>query len=337
MHSPQLKFGRIICDVTWNDRRKFACRILQILAVAWFALPSLLGAGEPEKRVVIPEMAELKAVPKDDAPVEAVLTDGEQVTLLKEIDKWSRVRTEDGKLGWMRRADLRLPPETGVKSPADATKENPFVNSLGMKFVPVPETKLLMCIHETRVKDYRAYADAVGDVDTDWKGFEDLKEDYPVACVNWTDANAFCAWLSRKEGKTYRLPTDAEWSLAVGLGPETGNSPKEKSGKAAGYPWGSQWPPPANAGNYSLDDDGFKFWAPVGSYPANKLGICDLGGNVWEWCRDLYEPGEEYHVLRGGAWRRVTEPLHLRSSFRGQYPRSLMRRASIGFRCVVEP
>ena len=54
---------------------------------------------------------------------------------------------------------------------------------------------------------------------------------HPAGNVRWEDAKAFCAWLSKKEGRMYRLPTDAEWSLAVGLPVEKGGAPDEKSGK----------------------------------------------------------------------------------------------------------
>src|SRR5690606_36612881 len=96
-----------------------------------------------------------------------------------------------------------------------ATKEQPFENSLGMKLVPVPGTEVLFCIHETRWKDYAAYAAENPGIRGGWKdqGFDgftiaERAEEHPVAHVNWEDARAFCAWLSKKEGRTYRLPTD---------------------------------------------------------------------------------------------------------------------------------
>jgi formylglycine-generating enzyme required for sulfatase activity len=109
-----------------------------------------------------------------------------------------------------------------------------FVNSLGMEFVFLPGTQVLFGIWDTRVEDYRAYAQANPGVDANWKnpGFKQ-GEDHPVVNVNWGDAKAFCAWLTqkeRKEGKIgqdqeYRLPMDKEWSAAV------------RPGK---YPWGNE-------------------------------------------------------------------------------------------------
>lgn len=237
-----------------------------------------------------------------------------------------------------------------------------FTNRLGMKFVPVPGTRILMCIHETRNQDYAAYAAANKGVDDSWKNpvFRLPKKqctipkdaNHPVVNVNWEDATAFCAWLGRQEGKTYRLPTDHEWSCAVGIGSQekAGATPEEKNGKVAGYPWGASYPPSKNnVGNYADltyvkgeaaetgymgdYDDGALLTAGVMSYPANKLGIFDLGGNVWEWCQDLYTPGHDSSVQRGGSFDFGGRGL-LTSSYRSSHPPG-WRSFLSGFRCVV--
>ena len=168
------------------------------------------------------------------------------------------------------------------------TTDKPFTNTLGMKFVPVSGTEVSFCIWETRVKDYAAYAAANAEVDAKWKspGFKQM-DTHPVARVNWNEAKAFCAWLTKKElaagklkaGQLYRLPMDAEWSVAVGLGKESGNTPKEKHRGIKGvYPWGTEWPPPKGAGNYDQRPkmDNFEYTSPVGSFAANKHGLYDL-------------------------------------------------------------
>src|SRR5205809_343581 len=105
-----------------------------------------------------------------------------------------------------------------------------------------------------------------------------------------------------REGQEYRLPSDVEWSKAAGLPDEGRNTPEERDGKLPGeFRWGRQWPPPAGAGNYADQTarrslpkiiegyrDGFPETAPVGSFSANRYGIYDLGGNVWEWCLEGY-------------------------------------------------
>ena len=254
-------------------------------------------------------------------------------------------------------------PETNAEPKVEANKPEPpktepkpeakippkaFTNTLGMKFVPVPGTDVQFCIWETRVKDYAAYAAANAGVDESWKkpfGDKFKQEDtHPVVKVSWEDANAFCAWLTRKEraagkitaSQRYRLSTDAEWSVAVGLGRETGSSPEEKNaGVKDVYPWGKGYPPPKEAGNYykSLKVDNFEYTSPVGSFAVNKLGLHDMGGNVWEWCEDWYRSGNSYRVLRGASWN-YYNPVGLLSSIRINYTPDY-RNVIIGFRCVL--
>ena len=224
-----------------------------------------------------------------------------------------------------------------------------FVNSLGMEFVPVPGTKGLFGIWDTRVRDYRAYADANPGVDGKWKkpGFKQTDDD-PVVNVNWADAKAFCAWLTQKERKEgriaddqeYRLPTDKEWSVAVGKGK---------------YPWGDQWPPQKGNGNFAADfkTDDFPNTSPVGSFKANEQGLYDMGGNVWQWCEDWYQwdmndpavsgmltwlkvdgGGNKYRVVRGSSWADRSDPVYFQSSFRDRGNPG-ERRNNYGFRCVL--
>jgi formylglycine-generating enzyme required for sulfatase activity len=233
-------------------------------------------------------------------------------------------------------------PKPEAKIPANA-----FVNTLGMPFVPVPGTEVQFCIWETRVKDYAAYAAANAGVDGSWKrpGFSQT-DTHPVVKVSWNDAQAFCEWLTKKElaagkikeGQKYRLPTDAEWSVAVGLGNEKGKTPKEKkrNGIKGVYPWGKEWPPAVGAGNFHkyLKVDKFDYTAPAGSFAANQHGLHDMGGNVWEWCEDWYDPAAKARrVLRGASWLNGL-PDDLLSSYRyGITPGG--RSFIIGFRCVL--
>jgi formylglycine-generating enzyme required for sulfatase activity len=227
---------------------------------------------------------------------------------------------------------------------AHATKEHPFVNSLGMKFVPVPGTHILMCLHETRNVDYAAYAAGRLLIDDTWRGemqaairwSGEPQDQHPVVAVSHRDAQAFCRWLSVKEGKTYRLPTDAEWSAAVGLTEEAGETPEQRhhDGPAV-FPWGSYYPPKPEDGNYRLGevDDGYEGTAPVMSFRANKHGIHDLGGNVTEWCLDWWDDARKERVLRGITWFAYDRGV-MHSSYRSQAPPT-RRSADIGFRCVL--
>ncbi|MDB6075907.1 MAG: serine/threonine protein kinase [Verrucomicrobiaceae bacterium] len=231
-----------------------------------------------------------------------------------------------------------------------------FTNSLGMKFVPVPGTKVLFCIHETRVKDYSAFAEANPGTNEAWKNSKRENvpvgtgsENDPVTYANYDDAHAFNAWLSKKEGHVYRLPTDREWSIAVGIAPKEDEteSPKSLGQKNRNdYPWGTKWPPPKDSGNFQDDtmvakfpsakssvgySDGFPTTAPVMSFKPNSLGIYDLTGNLWEWCEDWGDDTQKGRVLRGGSWSTVD----LKSSSR-YVMNPVIRWWEWGFRCVVE-
>jgi formylglycine-generating enzyme required for sulfatase activity len=192
-------------------------------------------------------------------------------------------------------------------------------------------------------------------------------DDNPVANVTWEDAVQYCNWLSQREGRTpaykyqfgkwvavypltdgYRLPTEAEWTLAV-----------RYAGQAAArkFPWGVQWPPPRESGNFAdrsaielvpsilpAYDDGYPSTAPVGTFKPNALGIYDGGGNVAEWVNDFYTvptPGittpivdptgperGTSHVIRGSSWRHAGQ-MELRLSFRDFGAEA---RTDVGFR-----
>jgi hypothetical protein len=236
-----------------------------------------------------------------------------------------------------------------------------FTNSLGMKFLPVKGTDVLFCIHEVRYKDYAAYAAESPGIAGSWKdqtcdGYAptENKEQHPVIKVSWEDAQKFCAWLSKKEGKTYRLPTDQEWSYAVGIGRDEkwkkDTTPATVTKSQTDFPWGDKWPPPKGSGNYSDDsrkakaptptaqylenyDDGFPTTAPVMSFKPNKLGLYDLGGNAWEWCEDWYSNENKERVLRGGSWSNLERGNLLSSTRTRNTPTD--RYSSAGFRCVL--
>jgi formylglycine-generating enzyme required for sulfatase activity len=169
-------------------------------------------------------------------------------------------------------------------------------------------------------------------------------DDHPVVSVTWNEAVDFCGWLTDKEraagrlpeGFLYRLPTDLEWSAAVGLPHEEGTRPDQRSGVLDGYPWGATWPPPKGAGNYSqeLGIDDYEFTSPVGSFPANQFGIFDLGGNVWEWCQDFIDRSQDCRVLRGASWFNGYQD-RMKSSFRNDLGHQGSRFSSFGFRVVL--
>jgi formylglycine-generating enzyme required for sulfatase activity len=129
----------------------------------------------------------------------------------------------------------------------------------------------------------------------------------------------------------------------VGLGKEPGKTPHEKHKGIKGvYPWGKEWPPTKGAGNYrsSLSVDDFDWTSPVGSFSANKYGIHDLGGNVWEWCEDKslgWDRSGAAHILRGASFT-IPDQTRLLSSYRYGSAGSAGSAGSgsgAGFRCVL--
>jgi formylglycine-generating enzyme required for sulfatase activity len=167
------------------------------------------------------------------------------------------------------------------------------------------------------------------------------EDDHPVVYVLWEDADAYCKWLSRKIGLTFLLPTEAQWERSA-RGTE-----KRK------YPWGNKEP------DETLANFGSKIGrtSPVGSYPQGEspYGLLDMAGNVWEWCRDYYDPGYyknapkenpegpkigaglvipgSRHVLRGGSGS--TSTWYLGCANRGVVGPS-GRGSGIGFRLCME-
>jgi formylglycine-generating enzyme required for sulfatase activity len=199
-----------------------------------------------------------------------------------------------------------------------------------------------------------------------WK----IEMDHPAVFVSWNDATAFCKWLSDKEGKTYRLPTEAEWEYACRSGSSSrysfGDDPQQlvRHGNAADQTRKLQCPgcnvliATFNASGKKTDNkipfpflagsDGFAWTAPVGKFQTNAFGLCDMHGNAWEWCSDWYDEhyyekspvddptgptSGEKRTCRGGGY--YPTPVFLRCASRGSDSQSF-RDCCNGFRVVRE-
>lgn len=232
--------------------------------------------------------------------------------------------------------------------------------------VPVTITKpFLIGVNEVTNRQFAAFDpkhDSGSDISATMAG-----DNNPVANVTWEQAVRYCNWLSTREGLTpvykeefgewvairpfpdgYRLPTEAEWAWALRYGGSQG---------ALRYPWGQDWPPRGEAGNYadkSADgltptlipgyDDGFASTAPVGNFDLNGAGLADGGGNVAEWVNDWYSvptPGQtravadplgpergNTRVIRGSGWKHAGQT-ELRLSYRDHSDEA---RPDVGFR-----
>jgi len=175
-----------------------------------------------------------------------------------------------------------------------------------------------------------------------WKGERNVKEgpNYAASRLSWDDAVAYCKKLSEKEGKTYRLPTEAEWEYACRAGTETAWS--FGNDVLGDYAW--YW---ENAGK-SLDWSRGWDAHQVGLKKPNAWGLYDMHGNVAEWCHDYYiedyykqSPAHDptgargsFHVLRGGSWSSSTR--NTRSADRGRDGTDSRVNIDHGFRLVRE-
>ena len=160
--------------------------------------------------------------------------------------------------------------------------------------------------------------------DYSWRnaGFEQTDE-HPVVNLSWRDAVAFCKWVSHKEGKTYRLPTEAEWEYACRAGTTTryysGDDPETlaKVANVADATFKARFPGFNLTMTTIKASDGYVFTSPVGKFKPNAFGLYDMLGNAWQLCADCYDsdyyrnsPTDDpkgpdngfYRVCRGGSW-----------------------------------
>jgi formylglycine-generating enzyme required for sulfatase activity len=179
-------------------------------------------------------------------------------------------------------------------------------------------------------------------------GFEQDHK-HPVVNVSWNDGVAFCKWLSRVEGRDYRLPTEAEWEYSCRAGSSREFTFGDDAEQLVGF---------GNVADASLKtkfpnlnfttvrgNDGSLFTSRVGSYRSNEFGLHDMHGNVHEWCSDWYwdyptsavvdavgPATGSYRVSRGGCWQHLAA--HCRSAYRDWNPPDF-RSDYLGFRVAL--
>jgi formylglycine-generating enzyme required for sulfatase activity len=162
----------------------------------------------------------------------------------------------------------------------------------------------------------------------------------PAACLSWDDAKAYLAWLSRKAGNPYRLPSEAEWEYAARAGASGrfhfGGDDNDycRYGNGADQSAANEVPG-AKPWNVLPCRDGHPYTAPVGSFAPNAFGLNDTHGNVFEWVEDCWNesyagaPADgsawtsgdcEIRVQRGGAWGYPRD--YLRIAVRGRQPQA---------------
>ena len=240
-----------------------------------------------------------------------------------------------------------------------------FVGTLGSQMLFIPSTTFVMgSTHPdapgneqppTRVTLGRYYLSRHPITNAEYEKFDPAHkarrgswadERHPAIYVSYLDAVKFCQWLSGKERKRFRLPTEAEWEWAA------------KGADGRTYPWGEQTGL-GTVANFAdalttfpwrdaQVNDGYAETSPVGAYPGGvgPFGIDDMAGNVWEWCLDFfdaYKGGEKTNprgplngtqrVYRGGSWK--SRFASLKTTTRG-YNLPTYASNDVGFRVVCE-
>jgi formylglycine-generating enzyme required for sulfatase activity len=159
----------------------------------------------------------------------------------------------------------------------------------------------------------------------DWRnpGYEQSGQ-HPVGCLTIDDARAYVAWLSKKTGKTYRVPSEAEWEYVARAGTTTMQTWSDSFDNICAF---ANVADQTRVAAHRISDpdptrffpcnDDFVYAAPVGRFPPNPWGLYDMIGNIWEWTEDCFiptydgaptdgtartEPGCTRLIVRGGGW-----------------------------------
>ena len=318
-----------------------------IALVIWVLLGTENPLPDIRPEPVQPDHVAAENTPRPDA-VEAPAASGLDTTEVADTSRQESSQPEtsaadnnpaDNRLAAVRSFRDALP--GGIKGPAmmELPAASYKMGSLGnsLNFDESPRHKVTLpgfsiSKYEVTFAEYDVFARATGrrlPYDEGWG-----RGNRPVINVSWKDAVAYTEWLSAQSGKSYRLPTEAEWEYAIRAG---GGSRHWWDDEVAGvyancFNCGSKW------------DN--RETSPVGSFPANRFGLHDMAGNVQEWTQDCYQTGYTDAPADGGALlipectqRSVrgggyTSPLDtLRSARRGQYDQDT-RLDNIGFRVV---
>ena len=290
----------------------------------------------------------LRAHPKDDAPW-LMYADW----LTERGDPWGEVVRTRQVVNSIGMRLLLLPPGTFLMGspewePGRGSEEGPWHRVTLPRPFALGVTPVTQRQYQAVVGENPSWFSAGGD------GRDEVREwdtgDFPVECVNWDEAVAFCRALSARPeeeeaGRLYRLPTEAEWEYAcrggsavyqVFAGGDTLSS--ARANFDGGNPYGE-----AAKGPFLTRT------SKVGTYPPNGFGLYDLHGNVWEWCADWYDAGYyqisprqdpagpstgAQRVIRGGGWN--SGGLGCRSARRGWVEPSV-RGVPLGFRVALVP
>lgn len=187
------------------------------------------------------------------------------------------------------------------------------------------------CVQDGACNNLRKMASWGSRKDENWE-----KKNRPVVRISWLDTQDYIKWISKKTGRIYRLPSEAEWEYAA------------RAGSKTKYFWGDKVNGNANCQGCGSQWDGTKT-SPVGSFPPNSIELYDMHGNVYEWVEDcatndinrIPKNGKAYvdyfaryyRILKGGSW--LSSPEYCTSSHRQSYQWNIPTYTR-GFRVVRE-
>jgi formylglycine-generating enzyme required for sulfatase activity len=334
------------------------------------AIPVGETVQEMDLELVALKNANVRAGPSTSRSRLAVIGRAGRVNVTGRSGDWYRVALADGRTGWI------WSPLLGDKLPSDFAKryrpgENFKDCDTCPEMVAVPPGTFLMGSppDEKGRSDGEgpprrvtiAGAMAVGKYEVTFAEWDACRADggcnghlpddrgwgrgrRPVIGVSWADAAAYAKWLRRKTGKSYRLPSEAEWEYAARAGTSTPQfwgrhrdgacmfaNVHDLAGKRL-----SSFP----EGPYRCDD-GHARTAPVGRFSVNRFGLHDMMGNVWEWVLDCWRPDRagdaptddrcRRRVLRGGSWRSAPDTIRSAARHSGAID---SRDEAVGFRVI---
>jgi len=280
-------------------------------------------AAEAQRRIQEHNAATARRQAQQEAENAAQQRAKDESAKLAETKRLQEKAEQDSQL--LHAEELKKKESEERNRPLQATSTSPFVNTLGMKFVPVPEMTFLASQFETTSEEYGKFSSATK---TSWNSRASSSK-LPAVDVNLYEAKAFCEWLSTKENRNYRLPTVGEWNAIAGL-PMIANPGSNTHNVNI-----QDWYPPKGFGNYASDveADEFREASPAGSFQPSSYQIYDLGGNVWEWCDEVVGNPPKGYAIRGASWFE-SDPMRMSPFYVGAAPPD-NRGPTTGFRCVL--